>query len=54
MAPSLEGRRLTLGDTNPHTKESLNSLIELYEDWNKPEEAKKWRAKLTPKEVVDK
>jgi len=24
----------------------MNNLIELYEAWNKPEEAEKWRAKL--------
>jgi len=34
------GDRLTLGDTHPHTLESWNRLIELYEAWNKPEKAK--------------
>jgi len=42
----VEGRRLKLGDTHPHTLESLDNLIETYEAWNKPEEAEKWRAKL--------
>jgi hypothetical protein len=40
-----------LGYKHPHTKESLNSLIAPYEAWNKPEEAKKWRAKLPKAEA---
>ena len=36
-----------LGDTHPHTLESLNSLIQLYEALNKPEKAKECQAKLT-------
>ncbi|MHC4538350.1 MAG: tetratricopeptide repeat protein [Planctomycetota bacterium] len=43
---ALEGRRLKLGDTHPHTRESLNNLIELYEAWSKPEKAEEWRAEL--------
>jgi hypothetical protein len=31
-------------------RESLNNLIELYEAWNKPEKAEKWRAKLAQTE----
>ena len=49
---AVEGRRLKLGDTHPHTKESLNNLIELYEAWNKPKEAEEWRAKLPQTEAV--
>jgi hypothetical protein len=41
------GRRLKLGDNHPHTLESWNNLIALYEAWNKPEKAKEWRVKLT-------
>ena len=41
-----EGRRLKLGDTHPHTLESINNLIDLYETWNKPEKANEWQAKL--------
>ena len=37
---------LKLGDTHPHTKESLNTLIALYEAWNKPKQAAQWRPKL--------
>jgi hypothetical protein len=47
-------RRLKLGDTHPHTTESLNNLIKLYEAWNKPEEAEKWRAKLPQTEAMRK
>jgi len=43
---TVEGRRLKLGNTHPHTKESWNHLIALYEAWNKPEKAEEWRAKL--------
>ncbi|MFC1634823.1 tetratricopeptide repeat protein [Planctomycetota bacterium] len=46
LLEAIEGRRLILGDTHPHTIESLNNLIDLYEDWNKPEKAEEWRAKL--------
>ena len=43
---ALNGRCLKLGDTHPHTKESFNELIDLYEAWNKPEKANEWRPKL--------
>jgi hypothetical protein len=33
-------------------RESLNNLIELYEAWNKPEKAEKWRAKLPKTKAV--
>jgi hypothetical protein len=45
-----KGRRLKLGDTHPHTLQSRQNLIELYEIWDKPEEAEKWRAKLSNQE----
>jgi hypothetical protein len=45
-----EGPEDRLGDIHPHTKESLNNLIDLYEACNKPEEAEKWRAKLAQME----
>ena len=44
---ALEGRHLKLGDTHPHTKESLSNLIDLYKAWNKAEKSKEWQAKLT-------
>jgi len=46
LLEAVEGRRLKLCDKHPHTLESMNNLIELYEVWNKIEEAEKWRAKL--------
>ena len=48
----LEARRLRLGDTHPHTIESMNNLIELYEAWSKPEKAKWWRSKLSRTETA--
>ena len=51
---AVEGRRLKLGDTHPRTIESFNNLIELYEAWNKPEEADKWRSKLGHRDDAEK
>ncbi|MFC1633530.1 hypothetical protein ACFL5Z_01700 [Planctomycetota bacterium] len=48
-----QGRRLKLGDTHPLTLESLNNLIDLYEAWNKPEQANQWRAKPSQMETVE-
>ncbi|MBW2580873.1 MAG: hypothetical protein JRD00_08020 [Deltaproteobacteria bacterium] len=47
------GKSLKLGDTHPHTQESIKNLIELYEAWNKPEETEKWRAELPQTEAVE-
>jgi len=46
LLETLEGRRLKLGDTHPHTLGSWHNLIHLYEAWGKPEKAAVWRAKL--------
>ena len=46
LLKALKGRRLKLGDTHPHTLESWNHLIALYEACNKPEKANEWRVKL--------
>ncbi|MFC1635661.1 hypothetical protein ACFL5Z_12545 [Planctomycetota bacterium] len=43
---TIKGRRLKLGDTHPHTLQSWHNLIDLYEAWNKPEQAEYWQAKL--------
>ncbi len=51
LVEAVEGRLLKLGDTHPHTLQSLNNLISLYEAWSKPEKAKEWRAKLQRKEA---
>jgi hypothetical protein len=50
----LKGRRLKLGDTHPHTLESMKNLIEHYKAWGKPEKAEEWRVKLLEKEAMDK
>jgi tetratricopeptide (TPR) repeat protein len=46
LLEAVEGRRLKLGDTHPRTLESWNNLIELYDAWDKPDKANKWRARL--------
>jgi hypothetical protein len=46
-----ENCHVKTGDTRPHTLESLNNLITLYEDWNKTEQAKECRAKLPQTEA---
>ena len=52
LREAVKGRRLKLGDKHPHTLESINTLIDLYEAWNKPEKANEWRAKLPQTEAV--
>jgi hypothetical protein len=47
----MECKCLKLDDTHPHTKESVNNLIDLYEAWNKPDKAEEWRAKLPQTEA---
>jgi hypothetical protein len=37
---------------NSKTAEVIQSLIQLYEAWNKPEKAKEWRAKLSQTEAA--
>ena len=43
-----EGRKVKLGPEHPHALDSLKHLIGLYEAWGKPDEAKRWQAKLSP------
>lgn len=50
---AVEGWRLKFGDTHPHTVESLNNIIELYQVWVKPEKAEKWCAKLSQIECAE-
>jgi len=54
LLEAVKGRRLKLGDTHPHTLESLNNLIALYKAWNKPKEAEEWQKKLPQTEDVEK
>jgi uncharacterized Ntn-hydrolase superfamily protein len=42
-----------LVDEHPQTLESINNLIDLYDAWNKTEEAEEWRTKLTEMEAVE-
>ncbi|UCF16341.1 MAG: tetratricopeptide repeat protein, partial [Phycisphaerales bacterium] len=49
LLTAYEGRKGKLGPEHPMTLKSLNNLIQLYEAWNKPDEAKKWQAKLPRK-----
>ena len=46
LLEAYHGRTIKLGPDHPHTVESLRELVNLYESWNKPDEAAKWRAKL--------
>jgi len=50
---AVDGLRLKLSDTHPHTIDSLNNLIALYEACNKPEKANEWQAKLLQTEAVE-
>ena len=54
LLEAVEGRWLKLGEEHPHTLESWNKLIELYEAWGKPEKAEEWRAKLPRQEGEEK
>jgi hypothetical protein len=53
LLAALKDRHLKLGDAHPRTIESMKNLIDLYEAWNKPEEAEKWRAQLPKTEAVE-
>jgi tetratricopeptide (TPR) repeat protein len=46
LTAALKAARLCLDETNPETRGCILGFIELYEAWNKPEEAEKWRAQL--------
>ena len=53
LLEGVKGRRQKLGDTHPHTQESFNNLVNLYEARDEPEEAEKWRTKLPQTEAVE-
>ncbi|HCO95521.1 MAG TPA: hypothetical protein DIU00_16500 [Phycisphaerales bacterium] len=44
-------RENQFGPEHPHTINMLDKLVNLYEAWNKPEQAGQWRAKLPRKEA---
>jgi hypothetical protein len=54
LLEAVDGRCIKLGDTHPHTLESMNNLIDLYEAWNKQEKTERWRAKLPQTENISK
>ena len=43
----VEARKRMLGENHPDTVKIMNLLVALYEAWDKPEEARKWRARLS-------
>jgi tetratricopeptide (TPR) repeat protein len=47
---SYELLRDAFGERHPRAKRAARRLAGLYQAWNKPEEAARWRAKLEPKE----
>jgi len=54
LLSAVEDRRLKLGDKHPHTVASMKNLIELYEAWNKLEQANEWGANLPQTENMSK
>jgi hypothetical protein len=53
LLATFHGREAKLGPEHPYTVESLKQLVTLYESWNKPDEAAKWRAELPRKEAME-
>ena len=46
LLEAFQWRETQFGPEHSHTINMLNQLVNLYEAWNKPEEAKEWRGKL--------
>ena len=46
LVDAFYGPETKLGSEDPHTTESREQLVTLYQTWPKPGEAQKWRAKL--------
>ncbi len=51
LLEAFTGRSERLGLRLPRTVESLRGLVHLYDSWPKPDEAAKWRVRLSPYEV---
>jgi non-specific serine/threonine protein kinase/serine/threonine-protein kinase len=49
---ALEMQRRVLGDAHPDTLSTINALAELYEVWEKPEEAQKYRDMLPEEDAA--
>ncbi len=43
-----EGRVELVGETHAFTRDSLQQLVDLYDQWDEPDQAAQWRAKLAP------
>jgi serine/threonine protein kinase/tetratricopeptide (TPR) repeat protein len=52
LVDAYHGRVAKLGPQHPHTVQSIRQLVRLYEAWGKPEEAEKWRTKLSTAEAA--
>lgn len=50
LTKTLEHSRRVLGEQHPETVGCIMALVELYQDWKKPEKAEEWRAQLQQKE----
>lgn len=48
---TVEARERVLGKDHPDTVKTMDLLVALYEAWDKPDEAKKWRARLSESQV---
>lgn len=46
LLESYEALHRTLGDEHMHTRGVLANLVELYEAWDRPQDADRWRARL--------
>jgi tetratricopeptide (TPR) repeat protein len=53
LTAALKSARRYLGESNPETHGCILAFIELYEAWNKPEQAEIWRAKLPQTAAVE-
>ncbi len=53
LTRALEFSRRVLGEEHPEIRACHAQFVALYEAWNKPEEAGRWRAKLPQTEAVD-
>lgn len=51
MGVLLHGRKAKLDREHPHTIDTPNHLIKLYETWGKIKEAEEWRTELIQKNV---
>ena len=49
---ALEGFRCVLDDAHPYTLITINALIRLYDAWDKPKEAQKYRDMLPEEDAV--